>query len=243
MTKRLLLFFLFIAFVCQVVRSQSTESISGFDLSRDIQEQLPPLDTLMKIAHERSPMVLKYSFKTAAEKEKIALAKKTWGNHLQVFTNYSTGNQGLVISGTTASDVNSISNGYRAGINVSLPINEILTRKNRIRLAEAEYESSIWQETEARQLVDMEIVTNYQKLILSHRQVRANMEFAEKAAMNEQLAEKQFRDNQIKLVDYVSVSQVKTLAENRLFESQNDFNETYNKLELLLGVPLSSLKQ
>jgi outer membrane protein TolC len=243
MINRLIVFCLILWCTLPDLFSQSTFNLSGFDLSRDLQEQLPPIDTLMKIAHEQSPGVLKYSAQSRAEKEKIALAKKTWGNHIQLFTNYSFGNQGLVINGTTASDVNTSTNGYRAGVNLSVPINEILTRKNRIKLAEAEYESATWQEVEAMRLVDIDIVTNYQKLLLAHKQVRVNMEFSEKAAVSEQLAEKQLRDNQIKLSEYTSVSEIRMLAENRLFEAQNNFYETYSKLELLLGVHLSSLKR
>ena len=36
-------------------------NVFNFDFTRDLDEQLPPLDSLMIIAHERSPMVLKYA--------------------------------------------------------------------------------------------------------------------------------------------------------------------------------------
>jgi outer membrane protein TolC len=241
--NKLLLSCLLVISLIPIIHAQSLTAISGFDLSRDLQEQLPPIDTLMKIAHEQSPMVLKFTTKSLAEKQKIALAKKTWGNHLQIFSNYSTGNQGLLLSGTTSSDVTTITNGYRAGINVSVPLNEFMTRRDRIRLAQAEYESANWQTIEAIKLVDMQIVTTYQKLLLAHKQVRANLEFSEKAAISEKLAEQQMHDNQIKLSEYTSICEIRTLSDNRLFESENNFYEMYSNLELLLGVHLISLKK
>lgn len=218
-------------------------SVSNFDFNKDLDEQLPSLDSLMVIAHERSPMVLKYAAIMRAEKEKILLAKKTWSNHLQIYGNYSMGNQGLITSGTSATEVNTLSNGYRTGVNFSIPINEFLTRGNRIRLAKAEFESATYQQMEAVQMVDLDIVTYYHKLILAHKQVKVNMEFAEKAAINERLAEIQLHDNQIKLTDYTRISEIRALADNRYFEAQSNFLDVYKHLELLLGVSLISLKR
>jgi outer membrane protein TolC len=223
--------------------SQQANKISVFDLSRDIEEQLPPLDTLMLIAHERSPMVLKFAATSRAEQEKISLQKKTWTNHIQIFGNYSTGNQGAIITGTTVSDINSYATGWRAGVNLSVPIYEFVSRSSRIRLAKAEYQSATYQTAEAIQLVDMDIITLYEKLLFAHKQVRNNLEFAEKARINEELAGIQLRENQTKLADYTRISEIRALADNRLTESQSLFLEVYNKLELMLGVTLISIKR
>lgn len=218
------------------------EGVANFDFTRDLDEQLPSLDSIMIIAHQRSPMVLKFEASMRAEKEKISLAKKNWSNYLQVYANYSTGNQGVITS-SSANEISTLTTGYRTGVNVSVPLYEFMTRGNRVRLAKAEFESAEYQQQEAIQAVDLEIITYYQKLLLAHKQVKLNMEFAEKAAINERLAEIQLRDNQMKLTDYTRVSEIRALADNRYFESQSNFLDIYKRLELLLGVSLVSLKR
>lgn len=242
--KRLTRYIFLVIVLCgleHVICAQN-EGVANFDFTRDLDEQLPPLDSIMIIAHQRSPMVLKFEALSRAEKEKISLAKKSWSNYFQVYGNYSTGNQGVITSSST-NEVSTLTTGYRTGVNVTVPLNEFMTRGNRVRLAKAEFESAEYQQQEAIQSIDLEIITYYQKLLLAHKQVKLNMDFAEKAAINERLAEIQLRDNQMKLTDYTRVSEIRALADNRYIEAQSNFLDTYKRLELLLGVSLISLKR
>jgi outer membrane protein TolC len=214
-----------------------------FDFSRDIQDQLPPLDSLLLLAHQNSPMLEKYAAFNRAQKEKIALAQKSWSSNIQLQGNYSVGNQSLLLSGSASSDLNQLSNGYRFGINLGLPVYEFFTRPNRVRLAKAEAEASEFQLKEAVILLDKEIISTYHQMIASFRQMTTTQALVEKSTVSELLAEKKLYENQIPLADYTRISEIKAAAENRRYESEKLFYDSYYTLQALLGVPVQSLKR
>jgi outer membrane protein TolC len=229
----------------QVLATQTPDTavFAPFDFSRDLQEQLPGLDSLVMIAHAHSPTVHKFESFSQAQKEKIALAKKSWSSNIQVFTNYSIGNQTLLLTGTASSDLNQISNGFRVGVNVGLPISELLTRGNRITLAKAEAQAAAEQVDEAALLLEKEVVLVYYQLLNAYRQWRTNQSLVEKSAISELLSERKLLANEISIADYTRIAEIKASADSRKFESEKLLFESYFTLQALLGVSLNSLKR
>jgi len=215
----------------------------AFDFKRDIQDQLPPLDSLMNIARAFSPMLEKFKNYSLAEREKIELARKSWSSNIQIQGNYAMGNQSLLLSGSAASDLNQLSNGYRAGINLGLPIYELFTRPNRIKLAQAEANAARDQMNEAGLLVDREVAQTYYQLLASFKQMLVTQSFTDKAIVNDMLAEKQLEKNQVSLADYTRIAEIRAGSESRKFEAEKNFYNAYFSLQIILGVPLDTLKR
>lgn len=214
-----------------------------FDFNKEIQDQLPPLDSLMIIARAYSPMLEKYKNFSQAEREKIEIARKTWSTHIQIQGNYAIGNQNLLLSGSSGSDINQLSNGYRFGVNLGFPIYELLTRPNRIKLARSEAQAAKDQYDEAGLLVDKEVAQIYYQLLASFKQMKITQNFADKAAISDLLAEKQLEQNQVSLADYTRISEIRAGSENRKFEAEKNFYSAYFGLQIILGVPLETLKR
>lgn len=214
-----------------------------FDFSKELQDQLPPLDSLMIIARDFSPMLDKYQSFSQAQKEKIELARKSWSVNIQLQGNYAIGNQNLILSGSGASDLNQLSNGYRMGLNLGLPLYEFFTRPNRIRLAKAEHKASEDQMREAALLVDKEVADGYYQLLASFKQMKVTFEFAEKSAISEMIAAKKLEENQIPIADYTRISEIRAGSEGRKYEAEKNFYTAYFSLQIILGIPLSSLKR
>jgi outer membrane protein TolC len=221
----------------------SGAGIATFDFNRDIQDQLPPLDSLMNIARAFSPMLEKFKNYSLAEREKIELARKSWSSNIQIQANYAMGNQSLLLSGSAASDLNQLSNGYRAGINLGLPIYELFTRPNRIKLAQAEAKAAKDQMNEAGLLVDREVAQIYYQLLASFKQMLVTQSFTDKAIISDLLAEKQLEKNQISLADYTRISEIRAGTEGRKYEAEKNFYNAYFSLQIILGVPLETLKR
>ncbi len=214
-----------------------------FDFSRDIQDQLPPLDSLLLLARQNSPMLEKFASFNKAQREKIALAQKSWSTNIQLQGNYSVGNQSLLLSGSANSDLNQLSNGYRMGINLGLPIYEFFSRPNRVKLAKAEADASEFQFKEAGLLLDKEVISTYFQMISSFRQMNTLQVLVEKANISELLAERKMNENQIPLAEYTRISEIRATSENRWYEAEKLFYDNYYTLQALLGVLIQSLKR
>jgi outer membrane protein TolC len=217
-------------------------SVKVFDFSVDLEDQLPPLDSLLVIARENSPMLDKYHSFTQAQEAKVSLARKSWSSNIQVQGNYSMGNQSLLLSGTASSDLNQLSNGYRFGVNVGIPLFDLISRPSKIRLAQSEAQASVDQLNEARQMLDKEVISVYYQLITSYRQMRTTQMMVEKSVVSEMLAQKKLDENQIPLADYTRISEIRAAAENRKYESEKLFFDAFFTLQVMLGVSLESLK-
>lgn len=227
----------------QAVPTTTSGSPLVFTFSREIEDQLPNLDSLQQLARLFSPMMQKFTTISKAQQQKIELAKKSWSQHLQLQGNYAIGNQSLLLSGSTSTDINQLSNGYRFGVNLGFPIFDLLSRNNRIKLAKAEALAAEEQVDEAGLLVDKEVVTFYFQLTSYFRQLRTAIGFSEKAAVSEELARKRLDGNQIPLADFTRIAEIRAIAESRKFDAERNFFEAFFSLQAILGVPLESLRR
>jgi outer membrane protein TolC len=250
MTKRkLLITLVFLVFSVFSVNGQTPKTseeelkMSSFNLMEDFMIQLIPLDDIIDIGVEYSPNIKRNAFQADAEKERVTIQKKLWSNHIQVFSNYSFGNQGILIAGSTDSNINSISNGYRFGVNASIPLYEFYTRPNRIKLAKAELASAENLQESIELEVKQQIINYYFRLIATQKSMINNNEFLQKAIVSEKVGELKFKENQISLTDYTRLSEISTLARERYNNAYTEFLTSYKELEVILGVELHLLKR
>lgn len=224
------------------IKTTEVSSMVDFDLSRDIALQLPSLEELTNTALEYSPKIKKNINLSQAEKEKIFLQRRTWSQHIQAFVNASSGNQGILITGIEGNNFNQIVNGYRYGINLNLPINEILSRGPRIKLAEYETKAAEDIIGEMKLLVEDEVSRAYFQLLTAQKIMVSNTNFLELATNSMLLSEKKLMDNQTTFSEHTRITEIKTLAEERYHRSYAEFLSAFRSLEILVGIKLSLLK-
>lgn len=231
------------------VRAQETNlnqeelKIGSFNLMEDIMTQLIPLDDIVDIGLMFSPNIKRNNAIIDSEKERVIIQKKLWSNHIQVFTNYSFGNQGIIIAGSADSNINTIANGYRFGVNVSVPLYEFYTRPNRVKLAKAELSAAEHMRDAIELEVKQEIIKAYFRLISTQKSMLNNHDFLNKCMVSEKIGEFKFKDNQISITDYTRLSEISSLARERYNNAYADFLAEYKNLEALLGIELHFLKR
>lgn len=223
--------------------SEEVAKMSSFNLLEDFMIQLIPLDDIIEIGIEYSPNIKRNVFLADAEKQKVSLQKKAWSNHIQAFSNYSFGNQGILIAGSTDSNINTIANGYRFGVNLNVPLYEVYTRSNRIKLAKAELASAENLKGAIEIEVKQQVINYYFRLIATQKSMINNNDFLQKALVSEKVGEIKFRENQISLTDYTRLSEISSLATERYNNAYTEFLTSYKELEVILGVELHLLKR
>ncbi|MCU0399395.1 MAG: TolC family protein [Algoriphagus sp.] len=224
------------------LKTTAVSSMVDFDLSQDIALQLPSLEELSNIALEYSPKIKKNINLSQAEREKIFLQRRTWAQHIQAFVNASSGNQGILITGIEGNNFNQIVNGYRYGINLNLPVYEIMSRGPRVKLAEYESKAAENIIDEMKLLVEEEVSRAYFQLITAQKIMISNTNFLELATNSMVLSEKKLLDNQTTFSEHTRITEIKTLAEERFNRSYAEFLSSFRSLEILVGIKLSLLK-
>ena len=218
------------------------EGIEGFNLLQDISEKLPTLDSLILIAISYSPSVKTAVYQSETEEERLELQKKFWTNHISLFGNIATGSQGVYIAGVNESTVNTLSNGYRYGLSVNLPLYEFISRSNRVKLAQSEIRTFESKAEEIKLSVEQLVIRNYFDLIVAQKVMIDQHNYLEQAKNSVQLAERKLRDNQVSFTEYTRISEIQSIASQKYYESYGEFMVAFHNLESLLGTKLYDLK-
>lgn len=225
-------------------QGQGTPSVpTGIDMDRDITEQLPPLDVLIQMAVDYHPTVrLNQELEGAAE-QRILLAKRSWTHHLRGYADYSHGNQSIITSGTQVTDVSNFANGYRTGVNLSIPFSEIYNRKGRIRLQERELNAAAYKTREMELEIANLVIEEFNNMVTAQRLMNVQFEMREKARTNLQLAELEYTSGNLEGVVYIRNVEIFSIAQINYENARKEFTVAAQKFELLIGVSLSQISK
>ncbi|WP_232074240.1 TolC family protein [Spirosoma aureum] len=215
-----------------------------FDFHKDIAQQLIPFEEMYKLALTYAPSV---KFESAVSNSQLAayqLAKLQILQNLNGFANYSTGNQAILSTGTNVTDqLGQISNGYRAGVNVSISIHDLFGRPQQIRLARANYEATQERKRTAEIQLKRDLFNMYQDLILSQRvlQIRLRDDQASLAAYR--IAEVELQKGKITPETHAFNSNRYAETRTTVEQAKTQFIKSMYALELFVGVPIQQLKR
>ena len=221
-----------------------SEEASAFDVGfADLESQLISLDSIIDIAMKNSPYMKYDSSLADAQAVDIKLAKRTFHNNISGFFNYSTGNQRFNITGAGGGNEtqNNLLNGYRLGINVSIPLSEFTNRNLRIKRETAEYDAQKFKKEQTALELRTRITQEYTNLIAFQKLLKIKSSGVENARVLYQMAEKQFREGVVSLQDYASVSDMAIKSEVDYELAKASFRSSYYSFQNLVGVQLTSL--
>ncbi|HVW95307.1 MAG TPA: TolC family protein [Mucilaginibacter sp.] len=211
---------------------------------KDLQEQLIPLDSIVSIAIQKSPAVNFQEDLVKSAESQLEFSKKLWTNNIVGFVNYSAGNQSIVSAdsqtpGTQTSS--NITNGLRMGVQINLPLYELVGRKSRIKIYKYDLHSTVNKRDEAIQELKKEVIRQYYNLLYTSNLLSIRSEAKQSASNQYAIAEKQFKDG---IIDVAELSRLKTFDVNARAdyeEAKRQFSTQYYQLEVLVGVPFQRL--
>ena len=218
-----------------------TYGVYQIDLNKDIQSQLPPLQILLEAAAAYHPAIKFNAEQAEAYKSRLDLEKKSWTNHINGFFNYGYGNQTLVAQGSVNNDFVNIANGYRTGVNLNVPLYEFMSRKDRLNNRKHEYQAQLYKKEELTLEVHTQIVEEYHNLIFAYKIMQLRIEMVEKARQSMQISELEYKIGNIDIATYTRMIEIYTINSSAYESARKDFLMAYDKMELILGVPITSL--
>lgn len=228
----------------QVKQANPNKVPPALDEGAELQGQLVTLDSIIDLAVKNSPSVKFQKDLVESSKAQLEFAKRVWTNNIMGFVNYSTGNQSIVSSdsqsaGSVASS--NITSGFRVGVQINLPLYELVGRKSRVNLYKYQYNSSINKRDESVQELKKEVIQAYYNLLYASNVLSIRSEAKEAAISQYSIAKKQFKDGAI---DALELSRLKTIEVNARAdyeEAKRQFSTYYAQMEPMVGVPFNQL--
>lgn len=214
------------------------------DLTKELLNQLVPLDSILKLAVYNNPGVKAQEALIAAGNEQVKLGRREWQNGVFLSYNQNIGNQTLFYNSNqepVGTQSQSLSTGYRLGLNVNIPLYLFFARNNRINIYKQELE--VRKETNEKLKLDLEriVIAEYNSMLSTHRilLIASNSRSASRMLMD--MANQQFQQGDITIGDYTSVMGLASKAESDYEIAKRDFYTWYQQLERLVGVRLDKL--
>ncbi len=229
----------------QVREVKNVDSVQ-LDESKDLQQQLIPLDSIIDIALKNSPSVKFQQDVVDASKYQIEYIKREWTNDVAAYANFANGNQLLVSQDNqtpTSVTSSSLSNSYRAGVQLTVPLYNFTGHKSRVNIYKAELQSSIDKRDAVKQDLVRYLIQIYYDLLYSRNLVTIRSD-AKQAGINQyHVAEQEFRDGVIAASELSRLKTIEANARVDYEEAKRQFSTNYYQFLNLVGVPVEKLMQ
>jgi outer membrane protein TolC len=221
-----------------------SRSALGQELGTSLtEEKLLPLGVLIETAISNAPLISRLSKGQEQRQEEIKIAKKSWTQHLALTGGYNYGNVVLADRLSTPQDVSTVfrtntSSTYFIGANLRLPISEITTRKNKIKIQELAIEEMEYQKMDLELTIEQEVTKRYNELLKSIGTIRLQnkkVEADESAAL---ITERHFKNGTATMAEYRMALDILNTAKIELEKTKRDAWFYLQTLEQLVGAPI-----
>ncbi len=229
------------------INAKAQKDTTLLNPAKDIEEMLPPLDSLFIIALNNNPLQRLEQSQANAAYWNSRYVRTLWTQGLGVFFNYNFGNlpffSGLIVNDNGGTNFITRNEGYRAGINISLTVFDFLGRRPRIKQA-----LELWEVTKHKKDVEALILKQaitdfYTNMIGWQKLWKARNEDMVLQLVAIGVAEKEYKEGTIQMNEFARQRNVYSIAVAADEEAKKNFINFYERLQTTIGIKLSTLKR
>ncbi|GAB3947717.1 hypothetical protein GCM10028805_20480 [Spirosoma harenae] len=217
------------------------------DINQDVAGQLLPFDDLFKVAVVHSPLVKYQNEVVNSLGESYEVTKLQILQNVSGFANYSGGNQLLVSSGGTTlpgqGTLGQITNGYRVGVDVRIPLYEFFGRKHQVKLANANYKAAIHQKETVELQLKRDLIGIYQDMITTQQLLKILLIDEQASLTSLRVGEVEIQKGQITADMMASITTRYVQAKTASEQAKGNFLKNVRYFETLMGMPIQRLKR
>ncbi|WP_205623540.1 TolC family protein [Anditalea andensis] len=175
--------------------------------------------------------------------EDLQIARKDIYKNLSLAGDYLYGNLGLlsISEGSQIGIGTGLASRYSAGFRLSLPLDMIISRPNRINRVQLQLKQAEFIQKSREEEISQFIINMYQDVVLARRTLKVHTEARESARINKQLSEKSFREGQVSLADMSVVTEAYTRAAIDYESSYTNYETAVRILEEIVGMNIIEL--
>jgi outer membrane protein TolC len=216
---------------------------SKLNLNHDLKEQLLPIDTIIQIAIRNNPGVKMQEALIRSGEAQVQYAKREWLHDISFNFNNSYGNTTMFYNTNEAPQLQTqnMNTGYRAGINISIPLYELFGRPQRINIYRNELEAKEEQRRNLELELARRVIYEYNYTIASHKMMLISSENMQAALTHQAMADKEFSEGVIPIGESARITEFAAKSKLDFEASKREFFLWYMQLETLLGVRMDTL--
>lgn len=240
---------LFCLFPMQIIAQEvavSNESVFN-PLTDDITKKIPALDVLIDSALINSHRLKYWDKEIKITEYELKSAKRDWSKAIYFTGEIKEGSWTSLVYvqdeyGNEVGTLGTTDQGrYSFGVALRLPILDVWDRGNQIKLNKMRVERNIEKMLEDRQAIRAEVINLYNKLIIQQNMLKLDIDNIEFSELTAEMADKEFQNGKISLVDLSRVRDNLARARYRFVDSKTGFINAYVMLQELTGIKFNEL--
>lgn len=207
--------------------------------------QLPSIRVLMDSAAANSPLLKMGELQTRVMESDALSMKREWLRSIGVESSYHYGNLGSLstIDNTSMSQINTSlayakQNTYSAGVYMRIPISEVADRKNKKRIGQLRIELAKQEEAKMKSELNEKIIIEYNRATLYLDLLKIKSGSIESANLQIILAEKQFRNGSLGLLELSALQDRQAKAASEYLLALSEAKSELMLLEQICGVKI-----
>ena len=200
---------------------------------------LPPLEDCIDSAIVNHPIIKNSDKSISIRDREVSSVRRSWQKYLFIESSYRYGNTFNFIQYEDNPNNSTISSQdqiyYYTGGYVSFPIEELLNRRNKIKIAEEQKEQAVLDKEIAIKNIRVQVISLYNDILLNQQIVTAANRNQEELAQQILYAEMDFEQHNITVEEYSRVKDMYTKARIEFEQARFALNRSYLLLQELVG--------
>jgi outer membrane protein TolC len=197
--------------------------------------KLPTLISLIDSAVNRSPVVKLHQNQINQSRLMVQLVKTNWAESIKFNSNYV---YGTSIENVTQPLNNNPTQWFGVGTSVSVPLADILNRKEQIQIANLEIGKDVERLNTVYDNIKLEVISGYSAVQLNSKILIHREEALSVCIMQLSYADLEFKNGSIEIADFSRIHDSYVLAVIAYEESRDSYLNALINLEVLTGVKL-----
>lgn len=235
-------FFILILFGLHLLSAQGINEFitNGLEVN-DISKKLPPLDTLVVMAKERSPFLKVTLNEQQYRNGVVSFEQRAWLEYINLEAGYNYGIFDNLSNSQIAGDPQSQllfsteQSRYQVGVSVRLPISAIINRRAKILSAKGEAEKARYETEVAEMELEQRVTILYNDVLKIHRMFFLANAIVDSFRVQSIRAEKDFANGVISVTEYTRLQQMMNQASMNYELQRADFVAAVMALENITG--------
>ena len=211
------------------------------DNINDISVELLPLNQLLDSAKMNSPLMHQHELLLQRKFLLIREQRNQWLKTIKLNSSYSWGNNYSIIDGSQGEiSTNIASNRYGLGVSVSLPLYDLFSRKNTIKMAEIDYDIQKEEINDVEILINRTVTELYYQIELKGKILSIRNDALIVSNINFNYTELEFENNAVDISVYSRMLETKVKAKIAFQNAKTDYLISLINLEETVGIKLRS---
>jgi peptidoglycan/LPS O-acetylase OafA/YrhL len=203
--------------------------------------QVPPLDTLIKLAIEKSPVLRSQDVWIQTKSKEVSLEKKSWANLVSVGGTALLGTNNVLDFQQTTTNQEYISLDrrsavYNAGVTLRVSLGDVLNRADKVDIKRLEWERSQADRVTLEHQIREEVMVRYDRFQADLYLLDLESQNVEAMQLALEVAQKYFEEGNLPASEYTTVLAKSIAAKKQLEESKLAAKHSYRMLREIAGM-------